>query len=153
MWDICAGNLGMRVSPETTSKKICAIRWSQLVTFCSRRTRWKPSACRKSLTHFYHIMLCTSPWARFELTTSVVIGTDCIGSCKSNYHTITVTTAPYINMQQFSVRKFKKYISQTCHNPEGNHLGSPNCAYSFVCRFGRHPHPQISSTNVPHSYL
>ena len=32
----------------------------------------------------YHIMLYTSPWSRFELTTSVVIGTDCIGSCKSN---------------------------------------------------------------------
>ena len=28
----------------------------------------------------YHIMLYTSPWSRFELTTSVVIGTDCIGS-------------------------------------------------------------------------
>jgi len=36
----------------------------------------------------------TSPWAGFELTTSVVIGTDCIGSCKSNYHTITFTTPP-----------------------------------------------------------
>jgi hypothetical protein len=34
------------------------------------------------------------PWRRFELTTSVVIGTDCIGSCKSNYHTITATTFP-----------------------------------------------------------
>jgi len=31
-------------------------------------------------------------WARFELTTLVVIGTDCIGSYKSNYHTITTTT-------------------------------------------------------------
>ena len=41
----------------------------------------------------YHIMLYTSPWSRFELTTSVVIGTDCIDSCKSNYHTITATTA------------------------------------------------------------
>jgi len=29
----------------------------------------------------YHIMLYTSPWLRFELTTLVVIGTDCIGSC------------------------------------------------------------------------
>jgi hypothetical protein len=28
-------------------------------------------------------MLYTSPWVRFELTTLVVIGTDCIGSCKS----------------------------------------------------------------------
>jgi hypothetical protein len=31
---------------------------------------------------------------RFELTTLVVIGTDCLGSCKSNYHTIMTTTVP-----------------------------------------------------------
>jgi hypothetical protein len=42
----------------------------------------------------YRIMLYTSPWSRFELTTSVVIGTDCIDSCKSNYHTITAMTIP-----------------------------------------------------------
>ena len=36
----------------------------------------------------YHIMLYTSSWSRFELTTSVVIDTDCICSCKCNYHTI-----------------------------------------------------------------
>jgi hypothetical protein len=41
----------------------------------------------------YHIMLYTSPWSRFKLT-SVAIGTNCIGSCKSNYHTIKATTAP-----------------------------------------------------------
>ena len=41
----------------------------------------------------YHIMLYTSPWSRFDLTTSVVIGTDCIGSCKSNYHMIMATMA------------------------------------------------------------
>jgi hypothetical protein len=28
--------------------------------------------------------------AWFELTTLAVIGTDCIGSCKSNYYTITM---------------------------------------------------------------
>ena len=45
----------------------------------------------------YHIMLSTSSWSRsrFKLTTSVVISTDCIGSCKFNYHTITATTTPY----------------------------------------------------------
>jgi hypothetical protein len=32
-------------------------------------------------------------WAGFELTTLVVIGTDCIGSYKSNYHMITATMA------------------------------------------------------------
>jgi hypothetical protein len=43
----------------------------------------------------YHIMLYTPLWSRFELITSVVIGTDYIGSCKSNYHTIKATTASY----------------------------------------------------------
>ena len=41
-------------------------------------------------------MLYTSPWSRFELTTSVVIGTDCIGGCRSNYHAITATTTPRV---------------------------------------------------------
>ena len=39
----------------------------------------------------YHIMLYTLPWSEFELTTSAVIDTDCIGSCKSTYHAITAT--------------------------------------------------------------
>ena len=46
----------------------------------------------------YHIMLYTLPWSRFKLTTSVVIGTDCIGSCKSIYHMITTMTAPRTNL-------------------------------------------------------
>jgi hypothetical protein len=49
----------------------------------------------------YHIMLCTSPWSRFELTTLVAIGTDCIGSCKFNYHTITAMTAPRVKINYF----------------------------------------------------
>jgi hypothetical protein len=45
----------------------------------------------------YHIMLYRvhPAWAGFELTTLVVIDNNCIGSYKSNYHTITTTTAPY----------------------------------------------------------
>ena len=39
----------------------------------------------------YHIMLYR---VGFEVTTLVVIGTDCIGSCKSNYHTIMTTMTP-----------------------------------------------------------
>jgi hypothetical protein len=44
----------------------------------------------------YHIKLYRVhlAWAEFELTTLVVIGTDCTCSCKSNYHTITTTTTP-----------------------------------------------------------
>jgi hypothetical protein len=59
-------------------------------------TRRKPPYCRKSLTNFitYCCIEHTSPWRGFELTTLVVIGTDCIGSYKSNYHTTMTTTVP-----------------------------------------------------------
>jgi hypothetical protein len=41
-----------------------------------------------------HIMLYTSPWAGFELTTLMVIDTDCIGSYESKYNMITTTVVP-----------------------------------------------------------
>jgi hypothetical protein len=41
----------------------------------------------------YHIMLYTSPWSTFKLT-SVVMDNNCIGSWKSTYHAITATTVP-----------------------------------------------------------
>jgi hypothetical protein len=45
----------------------------------------------------YHIMFYRvhPVWVRFELTTLVVIDTDCVGSCKYNYHTITIKTVPH----------------------------------------------------------
>ena len=52
----------------------------------------------------YYIMLHTSPWSRFEITTSVVIGTDSIGNCKSNYHAITSTTAPHLLIEIFKIK-------------------------------------------------
>ena len=42
----------------------------------------------------------TSTWAGFKHTTLVVIDTDCMGSCKSNYHTITTTTSHFIFFKQ-----------------------------------------------------
>jgi hypothetical protein len=42
----------------------------------------------------YHIILYTSPWSKYEFKTSVVIGTDCICSCKSIYHTIAANSGP-----------------------------------------------------------
>jgi len=46
----------------------------------------------------YHIKLYRVHLAmsEFELTTLVVIGTDCTGSCKSNHHTITTMMDPCI---------------------------------------------------------
>jgi succinyl-CoA synthetase alpha subunit len=40
------------------------------------------------------------PLARYEHATLLVIGTDCIGSCIPNYHTITVTAAFIVKLTQ-----------------------------------------------------
>ena len=57
----------------------------------------------------YHIMLYTSPWSRFELTTLVLICTDCIGSCKSNYHANT-PQRPFVSEAFLTNWKSLKYI-------------------------------------------
>jgi len=63
----------------------------------NRSTRRKPPTCRKLLTNFISIMLYRVHFAMkgFKLTTLVVIGTDCIGSYKCNFHNMTTTTSPY----------------------------------------------------------
>ena len=40
-----------------------------------------------------------TPWSRLELTTLVVIGTNCTGSCKSNCFTIMTTATPNIQLK------------------------------------------------------
>jgi hypothetical protein len=64
----------------------------------------------------YHKMLYTSPWSRFELTTSVVIGTDCIDSCKSNYHTITATRAHIYMLERKTYLIIIKIIAYIYYN-------------------------------------
>ena len=50
-------------------------------------TQRKQPTCRKSLKTLSHCCIeYTLQWAGFELTTLMVIGTDYIGSFKSNYH-------------------------------------------------------------------
>ena len=52
----------------------------------------------------YHIMLYRVPLA-IEFKTLVVIGTDCIGRCKSNYHTIMTMTAPSRKSVLYIIKK------------------------------------------------
>ena len=54
----------------------------------------------------------TLPWTGFELTTLVVIGTHCIGSCKSNYQIITTTMTLYtLYVSGHFYRNQKFYVS------------------------------------------
>jgi hypothetical protein len=75
---------------------------------------WKPEYPEKT-TSLYHIMVhqVDLTWVGFELTTLVVICTDGIGSCNSNYHTITTTTASYISSIRLVVSSIRLVVSIT----------------------------------------
>jgi hypothetical protein len=60
-------------------------------TLCSIYVTPEKTTDLSQVTDKLHILLYLVhlAWAGFKLTTLVVIGTDCTGNCKSNYHMIT----------------------------------------------------------------
>ena len=82
---------------NVTFNNIAVISWRSVLlveeTGIPRENHWPVASHWETLSHnVLSRYKYTSPWTGFELTTLVVIGTDCTGSCKSNYHTITTTT-------------------------------------------------------------
>ena len=53
-----------------------------------KRSTWRKQYLPQVTYKLYNIEY-TSLWVEFELATWVMIGTDCTGCCKSNYHAIT----------------------------------------------------------------
>jgi hypothetical protein len=79
----------------TSGSHVGHAQWYILYYYYSKK---KNAGEIQALINF--ITLCcikyTSPWTGFELTTLMMIGTNCTGSCKSNNQTITTMTTPKI---------------------------------------------------------
>ena len=69
---------------NTTFNNISVISWRSVLLV------EETGVLGENHTRLYRVHLA---WVGFELKTIMVIGTDCTGSCKSNYHTIMTTTA------------------------------------------------------------
>ena len=88
--------LGVRVMVfKDTFNNISVISWRSVLLVEETRVpveNHRPAVSHlKTLSHKLCCIEYISSCAGFELTTLEVINTDCIGSCKSNYHIITTT--------------------------------------------------------------
>jgi hypothetical protein len=74
---------------NTTFNNISVISWRSVSLVEKTGENHWPAASH------WQSFITSSEWDSNKL---VVIGTDCIGSCKSNYHTIKTMTAPYMDV-------------------------------------------------------
>ena len=125
---------------NATLNNISVISWRSI--FLVEETGVPGENHRPVASHWQTLSQCcieyTSTWTGFELTASLVIGTDCTGSCKFNYHTITNLTAPGCKWRWEII---KHYTSTQIQVKEQH----------FYCCSTFHSHSRSSTMRITHT--
>ena len=102
------------------------------VNFIGGGNRRKSQTCCNSLTNLIkkYFIEYTSPWVGFELTTLVVIGTDCIGSYKFNYHTTTMTPWSWVLHKRLSVIRMLNQVNMNFYQTMSE---LDTCNWHIIC--------------------
>jgi hypothetical protein len=97
---------------NATFNYISVIMWRSVLLVEETEYPEKTTDLSQVTDKLYPIILYRAhpPWTGFELTTLVVKGTNCTGSCKSNYHTFTTTTAPNSRWTSLWLRNKQMFV-------------------------------------------
>jgi hypothetical protein len=98
---------------------IAAISWKSVLLVKETEYQEKTTGLPQVTDKHSHIKY-TSPWSGIKLTTNrtlVVICSDCTGSCRSSYQTITTTTVCLNRIQIFLISLHRSVLNCTRYLP------------------------------------